>query len=289
MAVGALSPKRFVNGYLIGILKAGSIFDLIHGDQKVEKKIRYPFVWGIVTVISLGAVVFSCISFYRELEHAILGEWGIGGLIEALLTFGTSLIIFHIGLARSAVYLLLCQKRLCSRGTSSFVLRQLSGVMGSNSVMIGMLAFLLTFVVIGSNFSFVKRASQESSLNHDCPYDIMYCDDNRNGSVLDFSDEIEEIIGKYAAIEAAFPYTIYTTGQRDFYRCTDWYGHGEGYEGLRDCFMSVSDFNFICVPLGYEPIELSDEFMIAANTNIEETAWSRWADMYFVWNGKSYH
>lgn len=269
-------------------LKRVSIYDLIHGDKRVEKRVRYPFVWGIVTLFSLGVVIDSCISFYQEVEHALLGQGGIGGLIKVLLIFGGGLILFHIGLARSAVYILLRQRRLCSRGTVTFVLRQLSGTLGSNSVMIGMLAFLLTFAVIGANMSFVKRASQESELDQNCPYDIMYCD-NQNGSIPVSSDVVEDVIEEYVQIESAHSYTLYTTGQNDFYKHMDWHEYGGGVEGLWDCFISVRDFNALLTPLGYEPVELDDEYMVVLNTMADETARSSWEDMVFVWDGKEYH
>lgn len=43
-------------------------------------------------------------------------------------------------------------------------------------MMMGFLAFLLTFTVIGANFSFLQKASQEEQLNDIYPYDIMYTD-----------------------------------------------------------------------------------------------------------------
>lgn len=262
-------------------LKRVSIYDLIHGAKKAEKKVKHPLAWGIVTVLSLGVMIGSCIFFYRGLEQAVLGGKGMKPLVYALWCFGGSLILFHIGLARSVVFLLLRQKRLCSKGTAVFVLRQLSGTLGSNSVIMGALAFLLTFAVIGSNFSFVQRASRESALNHDCPFDIMYSG-RQNGEIPLSYGEIEDVMKNFVTAEDEFFYEIYTTGGSEFLEHIGLYA-----KGLCDSFISLSDFNRICEPLGYDPVQLQDEFFIAANTQgvLEE----QWKGMEFQWNGKSYH
>lgn len=281
--VGVVAGIFLVSTFVSSVyLKRVSIYELIHGAKKVEKKVRHPFVWVIVTVLSLSVMIVSCIVFYQGLEQAIVRGEGMATLVYALLCFGGSLVMFHMGLAKSGVFVMLRQKRFCSRGTAVFVLRQLSGTLGSNSMMMGTLAFLLTFAVIGSNFSFVQRASRESALNHDCPFDIMYSDRQNGEILLSSNSEMKDIMKKYVTVKNEFSYGIYTTGGTEFYERTELYA-----EGLFDSFMSLSEFNSLCEPLGYDSIQLQNEFFIAANR--EGILKGQWEDMEFQWNGKSYH
>ncbi len=267
-------------------LKRVSIYDLIHGDKKVEKKVKHPKLWLLITLASLALIIGSCIVFNRECEAIILKGAAATRMMEALMALGVGIILFHVGLARSVVYILLGNQHLCSRGTNIFVLRQLSGTLGSNSVMIGFLAFLLTFSVIGSNVSFMQRVSQEVALKQDYPYDITYYEnlyEDKTGQEISL-DEAERTIQKYTTIENQMDYRIYTSKKSDFYDCTDW--SGDGYGGLTDSFMSVSDFNKICEPLGYEPLRLDNEYVIIAN--LPEVLRFEWKDFVFEWDGMDY-
>lgn len=268
-------------------LKRVSIYDLIHGDKKVEKKVKHPKLWFIITLASLVLIAGSCLVFNRECEAVILKGSMATRMMEAVLALGVGIILFHIGLARSIVFMLLRNKWIRSRGTSTFVLRQLSGTLGSNSVMIGFLAFLLTFAVIGSNVSFMQRVRQETALNQNYPYDITYCEnlyEDKSGEEIPL-DEAEQIIQKYVPIENKMEYTLYTSGGQEFANHTKWFGYG--YGGMTDSFMSVSDFNKICEPLGYEPIRLENEFMVIAN--LPEVLQFSWEDFVFEWEGIAYN
>lgn len=101
---------------------------------------KHPWVWFVVTAIALIAMVVSVILFDADLKNIVRtghSSW----MMTALFVFAVSVIIFHVGLARSLVYVLLRRKRMCVRGTNLFVLRQLSGSLSSNSMMMGFLAF----------------------------------------------------------------------------------------------------------------------------------------------------
>lgn len=268
-------------------LKKVSIYDLIHGDKIIEKSVGHPKSWFVVTVVSFVGMVGSCIAFNKGVENIILEGASANYALLVVFIFAAAVILFHIGLARSVVYVLLNQKQFCSRGTNTFVLRQLSGTLGANSVMIGLIAFLLTFTVIGSNVSFLQKATVRAALNQEYPYDIIYCDniyEERIRSQELSLSEAEKIIETYKTIEKKIPYSLYTTGSNDVYAYTKW--SGDGYEGLKDSFMSESDFNAICEPLGYEPIALKDEFLIVAN--LPEVVQNNWNDAKFQWNGTTY-
>ena len=136
-------------------LKRVSIYNLLHGDKMVEKSVKHPVFWGIITLLSLAAVIGSCFTCNRGIEQTFTGEDSTGGkMMLSLVVLAVAIVVFHVGLARSMANLMLKNRRFCSRGTNTFVLRQLSGRMRANSMMAGILAVLISFAVIGANVSF---------------------------------------------------------------------------------------------------------------------------------------
>lgn len=270
-------------------LRRVSIYDLIHGEKKVEKSIKHPGIWLVITVVSLALMAAACFSFWEEMKAAMTKGTDAYGIFPPLFTFAVCVILFHMGIARSAVYLLLHRRGIRSRGTNTFVLRQLSGNLGSNSVMIGFLAFLLAFAVIGINISFDQKSTQEYTLNQMYPYDALYekykipYGDTVEGQLS--QEEAEEILEQYVTIKQKIPYTFYDSGGSDLYQHTRWFG--EGYEMLTDSFMAESDFNALVTPLGYEPVELREEFVVVSN--ISEVNAIDWSGTEFSWAGVTYH
>lgn len=268
-------------------LKRASIYELIHGKKRM-KEIRHPAIWFVITLFSLALMIGNLIFIGSEIQKIIIYDASFGNAITAMMILSVSMIMFHIGLARSLMHFLLKRKRFCCRGVNTFVLRSLASALGSNSVMLGFLAFLLTFAVIGINAAFVQKTSQEESLERNYPYDVIYADDGyesaagQNGGSL---SEIESAVREYADIENKFSYCVYTSGRSDFYSRTRW--SGDGYaEGLTDSFVRLSDFNALIEPLGYDAVTLSDTCMLAAfSSEVEKLDWN---DFTFVQNGKSY-
>lgn len=271
-------------------LKRVTIYELIHGDRKVEKSIKHPKLWFAVTVVSFVLLFGSMWLFDREIESVMVKGSSALGTMILLIVFAAAVVFFHIGLARSMVYVLLNRKKLRSKSTNTFVLRQLSGTLGSNSIMLGFLAFLLTFTVIGANISFIQKASQEALLNSDYPHDIRYTQNIDSESEGESSsnaipeEEAEKIISKYVDIKSKFSYSVYTSNDNVFYSCTRF--SGEGYEDYTDNFMKLSDFNSLIQPLGFEKVELHDEYMVIANMPEMESV--KWDSVVYESNGKSY-
>lgn len=200
-------------------LKRVSIYNLLHGDKKVEKAVKHPWIWFVVTAIAFILMVVSVILFDVDLKNIVMTGESSWTMIS-LLVFAVSVIVFHVGLAKSLIYVLLKRKKMCAKGTNTFVLRQLSGSLSSNSLMMGCLAFLLTFTVIGANFSFLQKASQEEQLNNIYPYDIMYTNNTGTESESDNSipsEKAEKIIEKYVEINNKYPFSVYTSGSSEFF------------------------------------------------------------------------
>ena len=96
--------------------------------------------------------------------------------------------------------------------------------------MIGMIAFLMAFAVIGANASFALRANTRAVLDRDIPFDALYIEeqsdaDNQYSPIS--VDEGEKMIEKYAKIVERLPFAFYTTGRDDLHNCTEWSGEDD--------------------------------------------------------------
>ena len=113
-----------------------------------------------MAITSLIAIVICGMKEYEFFRRSLLGEPAYDNAIFIwLLILAVFIFLFHIGLARSLGGLLLCSRTICSKGTNIFILRQLSGKMGVNSVMLGLLSVLIAFAVIGVNISLLEKTA----------------------------------------------------------------------------------------------------------------------------------
>ncbi len=263
-------------------LKRVSIYDLIHGEKKVEKQVRHPFVWFFVTLVSLMAMGACGALFWRGMDIA-MGGGTVDSMEYLLAGFILSVMLFHMGASKSFVCLLLRSPGFRSRGANTFVLRQLSGSLSANSLMFGCLALLMSLAVIGTNFSFIQKAGQEEALYAAWPYDIMYYPNKyyREGEIP--LEEAESLIEGYAGIRQKISWRTFETGNVDFYSRTQWY---EEWMAPNDSFLSVSDFNKVMAPLGVEPVTLEGQFMIVCNDL--KAAQPDWSDMIWEQGGETY-
>ncbi len=263
-------------------LKRVGIYDLIHGEKKVEKKVRHPFAWFALTLTALAGMAACGILFWRGLDTA-LGGGTVDSMEYLLAGFILSVMLFHMGAAKSLVFLLLRCKGFCSRGANTFVLRQLSGSLSANSLMFGCLALLMSLAVIGTNLSFIQKAGQEEALYAACPYDVLYYS-NKYYRQQDIPlEKAEGLIREYAGIREKISWRIFETGNLDFYSRTQWY---EEWMAPNDSFMSLSDFNAVMAPLGVEPVTLDGQFMIVCND--PKAARPDWSDMVWEHGGRAY-
>lgn len=261
-------------------LRRTSVYSLLQG-EKPGKSVKHPLLWLLVTLISLAGILMGLSFIGREAEQNIIHGEPFDQVLNACLLLAGLIILFHIGFSRSLIYVLLKQKRLCAKGTNTFVFRSLSGALASNSLMLGCLAFLLTFAVAGINISFLQRLGQETELDRSYPYDVWYTGEI-NGRTGIPVKQAEQIIEAYAEIENRFTYSLYRWDEDVFRQQTQW----SSYEGMADTYLKVSDFNRLITPLGYAPVELSDEYLIISN--IPEAKSDDWVGVVYSHNGKTY-
>lgn len=273
-------------------LKKVSIYDLLQGGKKAEKGTAHPLLWAISAFLAFTLLIWSSRECFLEMDKIILSNSDTLRIARMLSLVGGSIILLYFCLGKSLTSLLLRCKRLCNRDTNTFILRQLSGTLSENALMLGCLAFLLTFTVFLANASFILKAANEEALHKIYPYNIIYSEDSDFDPSTDSRlplAQAEQIIEEYVKIEKKLTYAIYTSNAHDFYSHTQWYDNPDSektYYGPLDYFMSLSDFNSITVPLGYEPVTLKDQFMIVGRLNDTETV--DWEQMRFQHGQKNY-
>lgn len=274
-------------------LKRVRIYSLIHGEKKVERAVRHPFLWALLVLLFLAGLLYSGFQFYGEILHTIeTGSSDISGVVSCIGIFTVSLVMFHIAFARGGISFLQKSRHFAARGTNTFVLRQLSSSLGSNSVMLGVLASLLAFAVIGANLSFIQKNVEEEELRRDFPYDIIYTgrlegDGFAQGTEGPSMEEAEQLLRNYLDIKEKHSYTLYTDGGHTFYQHVDWGMDWDVGTGPHDSYMTLSDFNAYIAPLGYEPVKLEHEFFVLAG----DVSWKQvdWSEIKVVRNGETYH
>ncbi|HEX3022732.1 MAG TPA: ABC transporter permease [Lachnospiraceae bacterium] len=252
-------------------LKRVSIQELIHADKKVDRPVKHPVIWLSITILSFVSIIVSIFGSYHALRDMFLtnaSDTSSSTKLFGYLTLLTIAVVFyHIGFSKSVIHLLLKIDRLKCSGTNIFVLRQLSGQLSANSVLCGIIAFLIAATVLCTNVSFGQKATSKQYLDQSFPFDITAnLTDNKDAPYS--SEEAIRYIEKYATIKKMLPYIIYTSGNGDLHTFTPW--SGEQYEHLYDSFIKESDFNRLITELGYEPVSLKNSFLIlvsSANIN----------------------
>lgn len=268
-------------------LKRISIYSLLHGDKKVEKSTGRPLLWGLFSAFSLASAIFYGVDFFRKADAVTRQGGSPADAMMTLAYIAIFIILFHVGMAKCLVPLLLGRKKLCGRGTNVFVLRQLSGALSVNAVMLGCLAFLLSFAVIGVNTSFIVKRMHMEILDRECPYDIFcYAQTGREA----FLEEAEAVIGEYVEIRERISCKVYGSGSHAFSEYTGWYRQyledGWGWEDFQDSFVALGDFNRLIALLGFDPVSLEGEYLVVGNG--WEISQVDWSGMVFEQGGKRY-
>lgn len=267
-------------------LKRATIQELIHGDQKVTRSARHPVLWLGVSAASFVGIIISFFIFDRQMAPE---NGNSMGWFYCMIFFAACLFLFHAGLCRSVVWLLMRSRRFCAQGSNTFVLRQLSGQLGANAVIAGILSVLIAFSVIGADAALSYKATLDTSLDRAMPFDVMVTfapdelEDTFSGPEADreFEDSVRkmnDIIGSYCAVTGEYPYRIYTDGTQDITDPT-----GIGYEGLPDYYIPVSAYNALLAAAGLSGLSLGEnEYFIVQNITFDT---AQYRDISLVKNG----
>ncbi len=270
-------------------LKRATIQELIHGDRKVTRSARHPVLWLAISAASLAGVVASFLIFDRQMTLIATENANSMGWLYCLIFFAACLFLFHAGLCRSVVWLLMHSRKFCARGGNTFVLRQLSGQLGANAVIAGILSVLIAFSVIGADAALAYKSTLDSSLDRSMPFDVMvtFAPDERGTAFSGPEAEREfegstrkmnNIIGSYCAVTGEYPYRIYTDGSQDITKYTWW-----AYAGVADFYIPLSSYNELLANAGLKPLQLGqNQYFIVQNLTFDTDVY---ADIVLQKNG----
>lgn len=244
-------------------LKRVTIYDLVHGEQKVQKIQRKPIFSFVMMIVAAVLIVYAFLKFSTYLEGVFKAEKGSEvGLLTMIALLAISLIIFHIGLAKSLMYILLKSKLLRRKGTNQFVLRQLSASLSANALLLGLLAFLISFAIIATNTGFLYKAVEQENIEKRYPFDVMGSETLSEKIPVTPQQAVEKI-EKYTTIEQSFKTPFFTSGNIDFLKQTAWYDKDLTD---KDLYMRESDLNKLLRAIGEKPINLNDEYAIYSDS-----------------------
>ncbi|MFR1725460.1 FtsX-like permease family protein [Emergencia timonensis] len=252
-------------------LEVVNIYDLLHGAQKSEKKSRHPKVWVFIMAASLLIMTEAAMDFIRLIEIQYSSSKGNldTKIMLDLLIMAIALIFLHIGVAKSLIPFLFKKKTFCGRGTNTFTLRQLSGTLSVNSVMVGLMAFLLTAAIFISNGAFFLKILERTGHERSNPFDVTYVENNDTDRKTDqaiLPEQAEPIIDNYAKIEKRCTYTTYRDETNELAEPLDtWYEKNVLYVCTN---ISQSDFNALCRALGYPTVNLDGRFLVVTNSTL---------------------
>ena len=230
--------------FSLGYLRFAKISALLAGEGKVEKKVRLPWLWPFLAAAALAAGIFACVGLVRWIASSDfslrVGEMGlyVAMLLAALLLFPAALC--HCGA-------LLLRRNCCrSKGLGRVTLRHISARLGASSVMVGLLAVLLTFAVIGPNAFLSYRTVIERQVQIDYPFDVVA--NNTEYTGVSYEEGVA-VLEEYVEVAAQCSYTRYG--------CSKQTESGR----LRMFYVCESDFRALCALLGYTLPDLGGGFL----------------------------
>lgn len=281
MVIAIFIVSFFTSGFYLSRV---TIYELIHGAKKVNTVQKMPILSLIITIASLCSIIYAYSNFSIHLEGMF--ENNVESAKQLLLMialFSVAIITFHIGLAKSLLYFLLKSKKAKQNGTNTFILRQLSATLNANALLLGLLAFLMTFSIISANTGFLYKAVEEENLERRFPFDIMgniKLDEAPAISVEEATKKIEQV----ATIEQFTETPIYSSGEADFLKQTPWASKNSLD---KDVYIRESDYNALLKALNLPPLNLQNEFIIVSDMPVINQF--DFSQQMIEHNGKSYH
>ena len=233
----------------LGYLRYAKISTLLHGEKTSEKKVRAPAMWiGLLIVAAALFIIASC-SLIGWMQ---LGDFFMhfGELTLIVLALLASVFMLPLCLAKVVFWALLKRSCCSSRGAGRFTVRQLSGKLTSNGLMMGTLSLLLAVAIVGPNIFLSMTGTVNEQLDSEYTYDITASNIvDIYGSQMDKVDDVLELIEEYADIESYVAYSCY---------------YADGYDNELFLVVSESDFIKLCALWGYSPPDFGGKLVRCA-------------------------
>lgn len=275
----AVSLGLFILSTLASLryLRRAAMAELLKADAP-EQSEKHRALWGILSAASLAGLIASLVITYRNLMAAFRNQDSVILLLWLVIDLAM-IFLFHFTWSRSITGILLRNKGLKNRGANTVVLRGLSAKITVNSLMIGMLATLLTFAIVMSNVAFGEKIYSDYSVKKDCPYDVIALLGDGQGTAM---EEVEQIVERCSPIVSRIDFSLNSLGETTL--CSAVIGYD--LMGWTDKYMALSQFNALLEGCGYEPIRLEDEYLLV--TLVKGICETDFSDRKVTLNEKTY-
>ncbi len=208
----------------------------------------------LTLAVGLGMFLLSTLASLRYLRRTSMAAFRDqdGAVVLVWLAVDLAMVFLaHFTLSRALAGALLRNERLKNRGANAVILRELSGRMTANALLIGALATILTFAVAMSNVAMGEKIYADRSIVKDCPYDVLAMLDCAAEPEISL-EEGEGILEKYSPIASRMDFQLYSLGETTL--CSSVLGYD--FMGWTDKYLPLSQFNALLTGCGREPVAL---------------------------------
>ncbi len=156
----------------IGYLSFEKISNLLKGENTTGKMVKNPRLWVRITLASiivfvLSVVVVTVIASGRPNSGVYVFSLVGGATIIFIAT-----VFMYIGAIKSGTHYMLENKHFSGRGVRTFTLRQLSNRTSADSIFFGVIAVLLSIVIVGGNIFMTILGTHVANSKINNPYTV---------------------------------------------------------------------------------------------------------------------
>lgn len=239
----------------LAYLRLTKVAKLLQGQSTVEKTVKNPGLWIRVTLVAAVVFVLSLLIIVFNVENTSSSSYAFT-LVGCSAAAFISIVLMYVGAMKSVIYYLLKNRRFSARGTRTFTLRQLSGRMSADSLLIGVIAVLLSIVLTGGNgfLTIVNAQTAQSRINN--PFTVSIASPYVGTGEL--TAEVPAWVEQFGEVEESHRYTVYELSTRKIS------ARIEGYANT-DWVMRESDYLILAEMAGEKAEPIGDGIAILGN------------------------
>lgn len=155
-----------------GYLRFEKIANLLKGEKSKGKQVKSSRSWLYVALVFFAIFIVSVIVVAATASSDPGGSAYVFTIVIGAAIVFISIIFTYVGALKSGTHYLLQNKKFSGKGTRTFTLRQLSDRVSADSVFFGVVAVLLSIVIVGGNIFMSAFGSQVAQSEIDNPYSV---------------------------------------------------------------------------------------------------------------------
>lgn len=197
-----------------GYLRFEKISNLLKGENSKGKPVKNPRKWIIVAIVSFAILVVSVI----VVAITACGDPGSSSYIFIIvcgaIVILISIVLTYAGALKSGTHYILQNKKFSGKGTRTFILRQVSDRISADSVLFGVIAVLLSIVIVGGNIFLTAFGTQMAQSKIDNPYTVSVISPYDETGKL--TDNLPDWMENFGEIEQLRQFTIFKVNEPAF-------------------------------------------------------------------------